>query len=84
MIKQFIFQVLLRCKYHVGYSREKPNMWDRRYFWRLSSAIKFAETLPMRGGASIVWRNDYKPMYTARNGIDYSVHPDANNYNTNI
>ncbi len=79
MIKQFIFQKLLRCKYHVGFST--ANNWSRKYFWRLSSAIKFADTLPMRGGASIVWRNDHKPMYTARNGIDYSIHPDANNFN---
>jgi hypothetical protein len=79
MIKHFIFRTILRCKYHVGFST--ANNWSRKYFWRLSSAIKFADTLPMRGGASIVWRNDHKPMHTARNGIDYSIHPDANNFN---
>jgi len=84
MVKQFIFQTLLRCKYHVGFSHNRH--WLRKYFWRLSSAIKFAESTASAsiGGASIVWRNDYKPMHTARNGIDYSIHEDAKNFSTNI
>ena len=84
MFKQFLFQTLLRCKYHVGFSHKRH--WLRKYFWRLESARKFAEqtALTSVGGASIVWRKDFKPMFTARPLVNYSIHEDAKNFSTNI
>jgi hypothetical protein len=79
MIKQFIFQTLLRCKYHVGFSHKRH--WLRKYFWRLESARQFAMTLD---GKSIVWRKDHKKMYQTNNSIDLSFHEDAKNFSTNI
>jgi hypothetical protein len=79
MIKKFILQTLLRCKYHVGYSHKR--YWLRVYFWRIESARKFADSL---AGRSIVWRKDFKKMYQANNSINFSTHPDAKNFSTNI
>ena len=79
MIKQFIFQTLLRCKYHVGFSHNRH--WLRKYFWRLESARQFAMTL---SGKNVVWRNDWKPMYKTNNCVDLRIHPDAKNFNTNM
>lgn len=79
MIKRFFFQILLRTRYHVGFSR--GNHWARKYFWRLESARKFADSLT---GREIVWRKDFKKMYQANNVVSYSMHEDAKNFSTNI
>jgi hypothetical protein len=81
MIKQFIFQTLLRTRYHVGFSKGKH--WVRKYFWHLKSAEEFARNCE-DFGKTTVWRNDWKRMFTHNNLVDYSTHPDASNFNTNI
>ncbi len=78
MIKQFLFQTLLRTRYHVGFSKNRH--WIRKYFWRLESARKFADSLC---GKQIVWDKNHKPVYTKRE-ISLSVHEDAKNFSTNI
>ena len=76
MIKKFIFQTLLRTRYFVGFSKVK-------YFWSLKSAEDFARNHKAYGKTT-VWRKDFKRMFTHNNLIDYSIHPDANNFSTNI
>ena len=76
MLKQFFLQTLLRTRYHVG--RLENRHWVRKYFWRLESARKFADSLT---GREIVWRKDFKKMYQANNAVDFSIHPDAKNFN---
>ena len=71
-MKRMIFKHLLRAKY----------MARNKFFWKLSSAIAYAE----RGyDRSRVWSIDYKPVYRADGPFRLSnVHPDAANFNTNI
>ena len=78
MIKQFICQTLLRSRFHVGYSHESH--WLRKYFWRIESARKFADSL---AGKNVVWDRNFKPVYT-KHPLCRSYHEDAKNFNTNI
>ena len=81
MIKQFIFQTLLRTRYHVGYSQNSH--WLRKYFWRLESARKFADKIVEQ--KTIVWRRDFKRMYISKPYFTLvPLHEDAKNFNTNI
>jgi len=79
MIKQFILKTLFRSRFHVGYL--KGNHWLRKYFWRIESARKFADSL---AGRSIVWSSNYEKIYQANNVVNFSTHEDAKNFNTNI
>ena len=81
-MRKVIFQTLLRCNYFVGFSTAK-NQWVRKYFWRLKSAEDFARNCE-DFGKTTVWRKDHKRMFTHNNLVDYSLHPDANNFSTNI
>jgi hypothetical protein len=81
MIKKFIFQTLLRTRYHVGFSEGK--CWVRKYFWRLKSAEEFARNHKAYGKTT-VWRRDWKRVFTHNNLVDYSTHEDAKNFSTNI
>ena len=80
MIKDFIFKRILRAKFHVGYLTPK-NHWLRKYFWRLESARKFADS---QADKTIVWASDWAKVYTSNNFVDFSIHEDAKNFNTNI
>ncbi len=81
-MKHFIFKTLLRCKYHVGFTHKRH--WLRKYFWRLESARKFADSIA--DGKTAVWRRDYKRVYVSTPDylIDCSTHEDAKNFSTNI
>ena len=81
MIKQFILQTLLCARYHVEFSKGKH--WVRKYFWRLKSAEDFARNCKDLGKTT-VWRKDSKRMFTHNNLVNYSTHPDSNNFSTNI
>ena len=80
-MKRYIYKHILRAKFFVGYLNGKT--WTRKFFWKLSSAIAFADE-QYEIGKTIVWSIDYRIEYTANNNINFSVHPDANNFNTNI
>lgn len=79
-MKRSIYKHILRAKFFVGYLNGKS--WTRKFFWKLNSAIAFADE-QYEIGKTIVWSIDYRKEYTANNSWQ-SVHPDANNFNTNI
>ena len=81
MIKQFLFQTLLRTRYHVG--RLENRHWVRKYFWNLESARKFADSIVEQ--KTIVWRKDFKRMWVSQPYFTCSpLHEDAKNFSTNI
>ena len=67
-MKRSLYKHILRAKYMV----------NKRFFWSLSSAEDYAEKL---GGKQIVWSIDYKKIATFNQYPDFSVHPDAYNFN---
>jgi len=79
-MKHFIFKHLLRAKFFVGYSHKRH--WLRKYFWNQEKAIAFADRQTVIE-KTIVWSIDFKPLYTSPSW-NTILHPDANNFNTNI
>ena len=71
-MKRLFYKHILRAKYTAR----------NKYFWKLSSAIDYAE----RGyDRSRVFTINYKPVYRADGPFMLSkLHPDASNFNTNI
>ena len=67
-MKRLFYKHILRAKYMV----------NRRFFWKRVSAEDYADNL---GGKQIVWSIDYKKIATFNHYPDYSVHPDAYNFN---
>jgi hypothetical protein len=80
-MKRYIYKNILGAKFFVGYLN--GNSWTRKFFWNLNKAIAFADN-QNEIGKTIVWSIDYRKVYSANNNIDFSVHPDANNFSTNI
>ena len=68
-MKRLFFKYILRAKY----------MTRNKFFWKLSSAIAYAE----RGyDRSRVWTIDWKKAYVADGPFRLSkIHPDAYNFN---
>ena len=78
-MKHYIMK-LLGAQYFVGYSHNRH--WLRKFFWNLDKAIAFADK-QTKIEKTIVWSLDFKPVYTSPSW-NTSLHPDANNFNTNI
>ena len=59
-------------------------MVNKKFFWIFSSAI--AEARASHAMNEVVWSIDYKKLYKHDGGMFRlsHVHPDANNFNTNI
>ena len=70
-MKHFFFKHILRAKYMV----------NGRYFWSKTRAFLYAQSL---SGTQVVRTTSWRKVARFRNSPDYSTHPDANNYNTNI
>lgn len=79
MIKEFFCKTLFRSRFHVGFSENRD--WIRKYFWRFKSARKFADSQPDK---ATVWSRNWKPVYISNNRINFSMHPDSNNFSINI
>ena len=73
-MKRLFFKHVLRAKYMV----------NKKFFWIFSSAI--AEARASHAMNEVVWSIDYKKLYKHDGGMFRlsHVHPDANNFNTNI
>jgi len=73
-MKRLFFKHVLRAKYMV----------NKKFFWIFSSAI--AEARASHAMNEVVWSIDYKKLYKHDGGMFKlsHVHPDANNFNTNI
>lgn len=69
-IKHFMFKHLLRAKYIVS----------GKFFWRYAYAVEACED---EFSKSYVWSIDYRPLYV-NNHYKATLHPDANNFSTNI
>ena len=67
-MKRLFYKHILRAKYMV----------NARFFWRLKRATSYANKL---GGKQVVWSVDYKKIATFNHYPDFSVHPDAYNFN---
>tara|TARA_Y100000310_G_C20557466_1_gene751308 strand:+ start:143 stop:355 length:213 start_codon:yes stop_codon:yes gene_type:complete len=67
-MKRLFYKYILRAKCMV----------NQRFFWSVNNACDYAQKL---GGKQIVWSVDYKKLATFNHFPDFSVHPDANNFN---
>ena len=73
-MKRLLYKHILRAKYMV----------NQKFFWVFSSAIAAARA--SHAMHEVVWSIDYKKLYR-HDGEMFRLsrmHPDANNFNTNI